>query len=141
MHPIQSRVEIFLSIWWRMGRRPAALALTGLPPSPNSTAFLVAVRFLELRLPCRCHAPLVHVASWVHHPRFSNHFRDWQETVVSVHHSHGDVGVPSKCSMNLDSSSLFKLHLIGVILLYKLSLVEFLRVVCCSIGEVQFTFQ
>jgi hypothetical protein len=47
---------------------------------------------------------VVHVAVWVYHPRFSNHFGNRQEAIVRVHNTHCDIGVACKSSMDLQQT-------------------------------------
>lgn len=104
-HLLQAQVEALLPFWRRVWCSPTAalLAFPGLPPCPYSTApFCVAAWCHEFWLPCGGHTSLVHVAPGIHHSWFSYHFWNGQETVVCVHHSYCDIGVPCKRSMNLD---------------------------------------
>lgn len=103
VHLLQPQVEALFPFRGRVWGCPTAalLAFPGLPACSDPTGSLVAGRCLELRLPCGGDAPLVHVASGVHHAWLSDHFWNGQEAVVRVYHSYCYISVPCKGSMNL----------------------------------------
>jgi hypothetical protein len=106
-HHVEFQAEWFLAFWWTMWSYYCLGSTCSTPPTRgglSSSCFGCASWDLEVGLPCWCHTAVVHVAVWVYHPRFSNHFGNWQEAIVCIHNTHCDIGVACKSSMDLQQT-------------------------------------